>query len=136
MSFLKRLFLVALLLAPAPALADYDNLVCAMTLKACDYIRAEDGTCREGARGTAQIYAEGENWHLKTDGIVPGGGERLLELKNHMTKPLRVYVIYADQGLDGAFSHTADGAAELTVFALQDNSVSEDYWTGTCQPPG
>lgn len=133
---MRRFFLTAFLLTPAPALADYDNLTCAMVLKACDIGREEAGTCQTGAKGTAQIYAEGENWHLKTDGIVPGGGERLLELKNHITEPVRAYVIFDEAALDGAISHTADGAAEMTIFGIHENAITEDYWTGTCQPPG
>ncbi len=131
-----RKLILAALLAPAPALADYDNLTCAMALQACDMARDTDGSCPTGSEGTAHIYGEGENWYLKTANIGPGGGERLLELKNHLTEPLRAYVIFDHEGLDGAFSHTPDGAAKLTLASFQESYLHEEYWTGTCQSPG
>lgn len=133
---MRRLILLATAMAPLPALADYDNLTCAMTLQACDFAREDDGSCPVGSEGAAQIYAEGENWYLTTKGIGPGGGERLMELKNHITEPLRVYVIFDHEGLDGGFSHTPEGAAQLTMASFQETYLHEEYWTGTCQSPG
>ncbi|GHC43199.1 hypothetical protein [Neogemmobacter tilapiae] len=131
-----RFIFLGAVMAPLPALADYNNLTCAMTLQACDMARDTDGSCPTGSEATAQIYAEGENWYLATKGIGPGGGDRLLELKTHMTEPQRVYVIFDHEGLDGGFSHTPEGAAKLTLASLQETYLHEEYWTGTCQSPG
>ncbi len=138
---MRSMVTAAALLVASPALAGNGNLVCTLSLTACDLGRDNEGTCPLGAEARASLFAEGDQWLLDATGLNRGregqtaGATETIYLMNAGTpaEGKRAFFVVGMEHLDGAFLIDDAGPVRATLFGFGEGFTYTDYFSGQCE---